>query len=261
MISPILSIAGKLILAAAHQGLREPDRTMPCTAGRLATVLAIDNQPSRPAEPCRSVYKRTSVQHLISIAVVLIASVGYANLATSDDSANSKTHDDNVVLEMVLADLTTYDRPNLPLSIGNRIPRNVYFSRSAINSTPDASEPLTRNEVWATMTDVEQRTVRDAITDISNRHGSDSFARDFAAKNPAIRIVDKPTERSNVGSKVPYGARFPIQAWPPGYSGDNMYVVVHLYFPEIFHPSYATYVLISEHGKWIIKFRGFVTYL
>lgn len=214
------------------------------------------------------------MDRLVSIAVVVIACIGYAELAAADESSKTQACDDIALLELVLDDLTKCDNPSISLSIGRHVPRNIHFSRSPIRRRiqsekmeqafnvclPNELEPLNHADLWITMTEVEQECVRRAIANIGERHDFDSFGHDFGSKNTAIHMIDKPIEIDIECPKIPYGARYPVQASPPGYSADRRYAVVHLYFPGFFHSSYATYVLVAVGENWKIKYRGFITY-
>lgn len=214
------------------------------------------------------------MDRFVSIAIVFIVCMGYAEHAAPDEPANTRTGDDIALLELVLDDLTKCDTPGIPLNIGRHVPRNIYFSRSPIRRRvqgeqmeqafvvclPDAIEPLDHADLWTAMTEVEQESVRQAIANINERHNSDFYSHDFNSKNTAIHLIDGPGGTVIDGPKIPHGACCPVQASPPGYSGDHRYAVVHLHFPDFFHPSCATYVLVSEGEKWTIKYRAFVTY-
>jgi hypothetical protein len=218
------------------------------------------------------------MDRLVLIVVVFIACVGYAELAAPDEPANAHARDDIALLELVLDDLTKCDNSSIPLSLTRHVPRNIHFSRSPIRRRiqreiqsekiehafivclPNELDPLKHADLWTTMTEVEQESIRHAIANIGERHAFDSFGHDFDPKNTAIHMIDAPNDIDIDGPKIPYGALFPVQASPPGYSGDRRYAVVHLYFPDFFHSSYATYVLVSEGEKWTIKYRGFITY-
>jgi len=214
------------------------------------------------------------MERLVLITLVMIAFVGYSEIAAPDETANLQTRDEIAVLELVLDDLTKYDKPDLPFSIGRGVPRNIYVSRSTMRyqihtktaekdfivELPNALGPLTHANVLTAITEEEQSAIRHAIANMGERHRFETFEQDFGLKNAAIHMVDKQDGGGINGAMIPYGARFPVQVCPPGYSGDGRCAVVHLYFTDIFHPSYATYVLVLEREKWTIKYRAFVTY-
>jgi hypothetical protein len=213
------------------------------------------------------------MNRLAAVAVVLIACIGSAEHAAPDELANTHTGDDIALLELVLDDLTKCDSPSIPLSIGRHTPRNIYFSRSPIRRRvqrekmeqafvvclPDAIEPLNHADLWTAMTEVEQESVRQAIANIDERQDFYSYSHNFKPKNTAIHTIDRPGGTEIDGSKTPHEACYPVQASPPGYSGDRHYAVLHLHFPDFSHPSCATYVLVSEGEKWAIKYRAFIT--
>ena len=141
-----------------------------------------------------------------------------------------------VVLELVLTDLTKYEGSNLPLSIGHRIPRDVYFSRVPPKIWVEGGRifPLkpTPPNTW----------------------------KDFRSAEDGIRVVDGPVALGE-GTETPYAAHFPVKAWMPEFSPNRSRAVVRVYFPEILHPSYGTYVLLRQDGTWTITRRRFDTYL
>jgi hypothetical protein len=171
------------------------------------------------------------------------------------------SRDDDAILNLVLADVSTYDGPDCPLSLVPQIPRDIFFLRTPIDWAPDAAKPLDHNNTWRTMSDSERHSTRTAIAHLLGRHTSDFAYRDFHPVRDAIHAMDIPLNLAEIPDAVPYGARFPIQAWSPGYSSDGLCVVVHLHFPELLHPSDATYVLISEPDGWKIKYREFITWV
>jgi len=167
---------------------------------------------------------------------------------------------DSTILDLVLSDLRVYQESDCPLSLSRDVPRDIYFSPTLIDSTPQPKEPLDHNKLWSEMTDSQGQLTQEGIKHIEERHAAGDSFRDFRPTSDAIHVMDAASNIDTTAKDVPYGARFPIQAWAPGYSHDGSCVVVHLYFPEMLHPSYATYVLVSTNGTWMITFRGFITY-
>jgi len=173
--------------------------------------------------------------------------------------ANDAAHfRDQKILKLVLEDLSIYDGPYRPLNLGRKVPRDIYFSLQALEPgwTPNALGPLEKE--WPNISKSERRLIRQATDLVADRHRLGHVLEDFAVTNRAIHVIK--TEPDDAGMNAPSGQRYPIQAWPPGYSEDRSLAVVHLYFSEVLHSSLGTYVLILENGTWKIRYRGFVTY-
>lgn len=168
---------------------------------------------------------------------------------------------DNTILKVVLTDLRTYDENGRPFSLSREIPRDIYFSPEPIGTVLQPAEPLESNDVWSKMTETERRWTQEGIRHLEERSALGDSFREFRATSEAIHVVDGPTGIAAAAPNVPYSAQFPIRAWAPGYSHDGSCAVLHLFFDEILHPSYATYVLVQTDGTWKIVFRGFITYV
>ena len=168
---------------------------------------------------------------------------------------------DNAVLELVLSDIRTEEIPGItPFSLPRETPREIYFCPVPTDSVLQPRKPLESNELWSTMTDSESRLTQEAIKHLEERHAAGDSFHEFQVSSNGIHIIEAAPGPYASAEDVPYGALYPIRAWAPGYSHDGSYVVVHLYFPELFHPSYATYVLMSTNETWTIASRGFITY-
>jgi hypothetical protein len=167
---------------------------------------------------------------------------------------------DNTILNLVLSDLRMDKSPDCPLTLSRDVPREIFFSTEMIDAVPQPTKPLERDELWSHMTESQIRLTQEGIKNLEERYAAGDSFRDFRSTRDTMHVIDTAPNIDTTANDAPYGARFPIRAWVPGYSQDGSCVVLHLYFPDVLHPSYATYVLMSTNGNWKIAFRGFVTY-
>ena len=170
-------------------------------------------------------------------------------------------HDDNAIVELVLVDLSTYNGPGRPFSLAPKVSREIYLSTEPLAWPPHAEEPLERNSVFDAISSSGRQAIYDAITDIKARYESGDQVSGFSPMHGMLHVVDSALSIGDATDDTPYSALYPIQAFPPCYSPDGTCAVVHLYVPEIMHPSDVTYVLIAIGGQWTITHRGFVMYL
>ena len=201
---------------------------------------------------------------VIAACVLLLGCVRRTELQPTATLAE----DDRSILETVLYDLSTYNGPGRPLSLVPVTPRDIYFLRKEIEWKPDPIKPLDHAGVLASMGASELVAVKAAIENLARRNESKYSYQNFHSATKVIKVVETawPLLHNawplvDDSTEVPYGAQFPIQSWSPGYSADGSFVVLHLYFSEILHPSAATYVLTREKTGWGIKYRGFITWI
>ncbi len=180
---------------------------------------------------------------------------------SSQNGNTSVSIDDDEVLEAVLTDLTRNDSDELPLSLIRKTPRDVYFVPSTMDDAPQPLVPIEHNDGWQQLQHLDRTAIDEATDSLRERHGEHSMIKDFDPEHDLIHVIDTPKRIQDAGDDVPYGALYPVQAWLPGYSSDRNCAVVHLFFSEVLHPSYATYVLTKNENGWHIEFRGFITYL
>lgn len=169
---------------------------------------------------------------------------------------------DNAILEVVLTDLRTEEIPGMtPFSLSRETPRDIYFSLKPMDTVLQPAKPLEASDVWSKMTESQRQWTQEGIRHLEERSALGDSFREFRATSDAIHVVDGPTGIAAAAKDVPHEALFPVRAWAPGYSHDGSCAVLHLFFDEILHPSYATYVLVQTDGTWKVVFRGFITYV
>ena len=195
---------------------------------------------------------------LAAILIVVFLANGCSTLRYVD---HMRQHDDSAVIELVLIDLTTYNEPNRPLSLVPLVPRVICFSTKPVGGPHPPGDALEYDSVLGSLSNSENANIHDAIRDATLRYERSPGVAGFDLTHRLIRVVDGALPRSDATDETPYSALYPIQAFPPGYSKDRKCVVVQLYIPEIFHPSFVTYVLITKHGEWTILHRGIITYI
>lgn len=184
--------------------------------------------------------------------------------APSAELDGSFSHD-GVLLEVVLEDLSSYEAPNRPHALIKKAPRDIYFLRRVSPYEPRTLVPLDDKDVWSQMDSAMQKDVRHAVADLYKKAVADRGRGEFESFRPpadVIHVVDdiSALKSSQKRDGAPHRVRLPTFAWRPGYSSDKSTAVVHLYFPEVLHSWYATYVLIRKHERWQVAHRAFVWY-
>ncbi len=197
---------------------------------------------------------------LIAICAACVFLLGCAGQSTTHQS-NALPGDDDVVLDIVLSDLANYDGLGRPFSLVPQTPRDIYFIRKAIEWRPDPILPLEHAGVLSSLEATKRAKVDEAIKNLTDRNETEFTFWNYQSSANGIHVLDVPHPLVDTPEDVPYSALFPIQSWTPGYSDDRSFVVVHLHFSELMHPSAATYVLSRGAGRWTIKYRGFVTWV
>jgi len=169
--------------------------------------------------------------------------------------------EDDAALELVLDDLSIYDGPNLPLNLSPRMPRDIYFSRTAIKWPPQVLDLVDDSELWSELNNSDRTLLREAATHAKNRYETGFVYQHFQPTNKSIHVIETESGVKSSETETPIAASFPIQAWPVGYCRNRTCAVVSLHCPELFHPTTAVYVLALTDGKWTIKYRKIVTHV
>jgi hypothetical protein len=203
-----------------------------------------------------------SIPRALSLSFLTCAISGLlaitASAQTPRQPAKTSPSKDYQVLEMVLRDLITYDGIDKPLSVGPA-PREVFFNPEPYRSgLAGVLEPLRRQKIWERMSGQERAVAQEAAEHLAKRTDTKDTFKLYRAQDSRIHVS---TKRREPDKNARYFARYPVQAWAPGYSSDGTYAVVQLFFPELLHPSIGTYVLQKQDEKWKVLFCAFVTYL
>ncbi len=198
-------------------------------------------------------------------AYLMIVFVLAVQITAAASAPPARPDRDPAVVKAVLDDLTMYSSGgDCPLSLDPHTPRVVYVTSaeppltlSCDNKDESAGfsmAPCVDLSILNGMPRAVGRKVKQAERDETRNQKNARALFDWQSSNARV-MVDAPR------SEDEYQSAYPVSVWSPGYSSDGTIAIVKLWFPEVWHPSSATYVLQSTPRGWAVLASSFRTFL
>ena len=191
---------------------------------------------------------------LITLLVLILPIAVFLAGATNGPALS----EDERVLSEVLNDLAKYSGSDRPFSLGRKRPRKIYVLAIRPDSPPNPDRAL---DEFKGLVGIDDEHLRHAIGQVPVRYDRNENFSPRRLSGKLLRFLVSKPDLNNQSNLPSYMASFPMQLYLPGFSANGEIAVVHLYFPDLMHPSYGTYVLTKDHGDWQIAYREFATYL